>query len=125
MDDKIMQVSAKRKDDLEATVVEFDLPETLEAMTELYGAETVYTNAKGAIVISLQAFVRRLLDKNQTTEEIQAAVTAWRPDVKTVVKATAFEKATKALTNMSADERAALLEQLRALTGAGDADEAE
>jgi hypothetical protein len=109
-----MKVGAKRKDDAEQTVVEFACPETLDAMIEAYGHELVFNAAKGSIVISLQSYIRRLLTKGSSPDAIAEAVAAWRPDVRAIVKQSAFDKVSGEVEKLTAEERAALLERLMA-----------
>ncbi len=109
-----MKVSAKTKDKQPVTI-EYDLPEHLEGLRKHFGDEVVNAAAKGAIVISLQAYIRRLIEKGKNHAEIQAECKVWKPDTRTVVKQTAFEKATGAVTKLSPEERKQLLAQLQAM----------
>lgn len=95
--------------------VEIAIPEGTDALVKAYGTEVVGSAAKGAIIISAQAFMRRLLDKGSKQEEIQAEMTKWRPDVRTIVRQSAFEKAASSLDKLSPSERADLLKRLQAL----------
>lgn len=94
--------------------VEYNVPGDLEGLRKSFGDEVVNAAAKGAIVISLQAYLRRLLDKGKSNAEIQAEAIKWKPDTRTVVKQSAFEKAAGALDKLSPEERAKLLAALQA-----------
>lgn len=94
--------------------VEYNVPETLPELAKVFGDDVVASAARGAIIISLQAFIRRHIEKGTKSEEIQKEVNSWKPDVRTVVKQSAFEKATSALDKLSPDERKALLAKLQA-----------
>ena len=108
-----MEISFKTKEHPEARKVNFDMPADLNALTEKFGAESVYAAATGAYVISLQALARRHIEKSD--EEIQTLVDGWNPNERSpAVKQTAFEKATSALTKLSPEEKAELLAKLRA-----------
>lgn len=108
-----MEISFKTKEHPEARKVNFDMPADLEALRAKFGDESVYAAATGAYVISLQALARRHIEKSD--EEIQALVDAWNPNERSpAVKQTAFEKATSALSKLSAEEKAELLAKLRA-----------
>lgn len=108
-----MEISFKTKEHPEARKVNFDMPPDLEALRAKFGDESVYNAATGAYVISLQALARRHIEKSD--EEIQALVDAWNPNERSpAVKQTAFEKATSALSKLSAEEKAELLAKLRA-----------
>lgn len=109
-----MNISAKTKDHPEEVTVSFDLPEG-EALIEKYGAELVCNKAHGALVIDIQAAMRRLITAGKSQEEIQAAVSAWQPGVRgPVTKQTAFQKASGAIGQLSPEERAELLRKLQA-----------
>lgn len=106
-----MDVSAKTKEHPEVVSVSYDIPDNLADLTAKFGEGVVASNAKGAIIISLQAFIRRHIDKPQ--DEINKLVAEWKPDTRTTgPKKTALEKATEALSGLSAEQRAELLKQL-------------
>lgn len=109
-----MEIKAKKKDNEKVVVVNFDLPETLAELTEKFGEAAVASAAVDAITIGVQALVRRHFEKSQ--EEIQNIVNAHKPGVRTSpIKQTALEKATSALGAMSAEDRAELLNKLKAM----------
>ncbi|MHB8413897.1 MAG: hypothetical protein ACYDB1_00685 [Acidiferrobacteraceae bacterium] len=108
-----MKVSAKTKEKPTPVSVEYDLPEKLPEMIKKFNEDVVAAAAKAQIVIVLQAFMRRHIDKGTSHAEIQKEVSAWRPDVRTVVKQSAFEKVTSSLDKLTPEERRKLLEQLR------------
>ena len=87
----------------------------LEDAFKKWGNDVVLNAAKGAVVISLQAFIRRHIDKGTPAQGIQAEVDRWKPDVRSVVKATAFEKATSQLDKLSTQERSELIKRLQAI----------
>lgn len=109
--------------------VEANIPESLGDKVKLFGEDVVNGAADDALVINVQALVRRMMvpkfDKagKKTSDasseaEIQKAVTAWKPDVRTVVRQTAFEKASSSLEKLTSDERKALLASLQKLQSA-------
>src|SRR5216684_5250898 len=110
-----MKVSAtvKKLPGSPSVAVEYPIPDTLEGFRKSFGDEVTYAAAKGATVISLQAFLRRLVEKGTSQAEIQKQATAWKPDVRTIVKQSAFEKATSSLGKLSPDERKKLLAELQ------------
>ncbi len=108
-----MEIQFKTKEHPEARKVNFDMPEDLDGLVAKFGPESVYNNATGSYVISLQALCRRHIDKSD--EEIQAIVDAWNPNERSpAVKQTAFQKASSALKQLSDEEKRELLNQLRA-----------
>ena len=95
--------------------VEIGIPDGVDALVKAYGAEVVGSAAKGAIVISAQAKMRTLLDKGKSQSEIQSEMASWRPDVRTIVKQSAFEKASTSIKSLSPEERKKLLADLQAM----------
>lgn len=117
-----MEVSAEvRSIERDAVTVEYEFGETLEEMVELFGEDVVANRAKAAMVIDLQAGIRRHMvdqtdkDGNVTTpaksdDEIQAWAASWKPGVKRVARKSAKEKLQELLSGMTPEQRAALLE---------------
>lgn len=103
-----MKVSAKTKAKPNPVTVEVNIPEGTDNLVKAYGTEVVGSAAQGAIIISLQAFMRRLIEKGKNAIEIQAEAAKWKPDVRTIVKQSALEKATAGLDKLSDEERKAL-----------------
>lgn len=105
-------ITAKKKDSDKVVSIEYDMPGNLAGLTEKFGEEAVASAAVDSFTISIQSLIRRHFDKSQ--EEIEAAVAAWQPGVRTAgVKKTPLEKAQAALKAMSAEDRAALLASLQ------------
>lgn len=112
-----MKISAKTKAKPTPVTVDYDVPDTLEAQVTKFGKEVVAAHAGGSIVISGQAFIRRHIAKGSTPAQIQEAMKTWKPDVRSAVKQTAFEKAARSLAGLSEAERAQLLKDLQAKVG--------
>ena len=109
-----MEIKFKTKTHPEVVTANYEVPDKLADLIAKFGESTVESNAKAAIVIGLQAFGRRHIDK--TPAEIQTLFDAYHPDARAPgVKKSALEKATGALASMSAEDRAALLAKLQAL----------
>lgn len=108
-----MEISAKTKEHPEAITVNYDIPDTLADLTAKFGEAVVASNAKGAIVISLQAFMRRHLDKG--AEELQKLVDSWKPDTRAAAgpKKSAFEKVQESLSSLTPEQRTELLKALK------------
>lgn len=113
-----MKVQARTKDKPTPIEVNADIPEGVEALTKKFGIDVVAAAAKAQVVISLQAFMRRLIEKGKTVAEIQAEVDKWKPDVRTVVKMSPFERAAASLDKLSDEERKNLLKKLQEATKA-------
>ncbi len=108
-----MDIQFKTKEHPEARKVNFDMPADLDGLVAKFGADSVYGNAAGSYVISLQALCRRHIDKSDA--EIQTLVDSWNPNERSpAVKQTAFQKALSALKSLGDEEKRELLNQLRA-----------
>jgi hypothetical protein len=107
-----MKVSAKTKDKPTPVSVEYEVPDTVAALTAAFGEDVVASAAKGAIVISLQAFMRRHIDKGSDEATIQNEVKGWKPDSRTIIKQSAFERASGAIEKLTPEERKALIAKL-------------
>jgi hypothetical protein len=94
--------------------VTYDFGDNLEQAVEIFGAEVVFSRFKAAAIVDLQALIRRHLDSDppKSAEEIQALATEWRPGVSTRKRKSTKEKAEDLFSQMSAEERTALLESL-------------
>lgn len=104
-------IKATKRDADRTVEVEYDMPETVDALVEKFGAEAVANAAADSFTIAIQALIRRHFDKSD--EEIQELVNTWQPGVRgPVAKKTPLEKAQAALRQMSAEDRAALLASL-------------
>lgn len=111
----VKTVSAKTKDKPTPVTVNYSIPGTLDGLTKAFGAEVTAAAAQDSITISVQAFMRRMINKGTSPADIQKAVSTWRPDVRSVVKQSAFEKAASSLDKLTPEERRALLAKLQAL----------
>ena len=111
----------------DATITcDVNIPSDLKGQVDTFGETVVAAAAEDSFVISAQAQMRRMMAPvvnkagqvtraAQSAEQIQAHMNTWKPDVKSVVRQSAFEKATSTLDKLTADERKALLAKLRAL----------
>lgn len=113
-----MKVGAKTKAYPTPIEVEYPALDAADTATleKNFGTEVVFNAAKSAIVISLQAFMRRHIEKSKGAikqADLQAEASKWKPDVRSVVKMTAFEKVTSNIGKLTAEERKALLAELQ------------
>ncbi len=107
-----MDITAKTKTH-DAVTVQYNIPETLPELVATFGEAIVAGAAVDALVIGVQAFVRRHIDKPQA--ELQGLVDGYKPGVRQpAVKQTAAEKAQSAIGQMSDEERRELLNKLKA-----------
>lgn len=112
-------ISAKSKDQPHAITCNYHLGTNLATMVERFGEDVVFNKAKQSIIIDAQSMIRRAGSPNKdgvvkSHGEIQTMLDAWKPDNRVVVKQSAAEKATNAITSMSAEERKELLKKLKA-----------
>lgn len=117
-----MEITAKLKDSETSATVQYEFGSDLESMVAKFGAEVVFEKAQDALVIDVQSMVRRHLrgtDKiaPKSADEIQTLVDGWVPGVG-VSRKSNVEKAAALITNMTAEQKAALLAQLSADTDA-------
>lgn len=119
-----MEIKAKLKDAKDHVTVQYHFPEDLKSLTEKFGADVVFSKAMDSLVIDVQALVRRhlvakvdkdgkVISKPKTQAEIQALVSAWVPGIGAVRK-TPVEKIGTLIAQMSPEEKANLLKQLKA-----------
>lgn len=113
----IEEVSArlgKEKDEnVPAVTVNYDFGDDLADAVESFGADVVFERYRSAARVDLQAYMRTLLSRNQSQEQIQEAVNGWKPGVRAQGKTTA-EKARDYFGKLTAEEKAALLSELSA-----------
>lgn len=99
--------------------VEYDFGDNLQEAIALFGEEVVFTNAKQNMVISLQSVVRSSLEKKEENRmEDSAIITkieAWKPGIATVRTTDRKAAALKAFEKLSAEEKEALIAQLRGM----------
>jgi hypothetical protein len=107
------KVVAQLSDKKNPVTVEFDFGDSLESARKLFGDEVIWSRAKSALTIDLQALIRRMIKAGKTAAEIHTAVAAWKPDVKTLVKKSASEKISDLASQLTPEERKALLKQLQ------------
>lgn len=118
-----MEITAKKTGGTPVKV-QYNFPADLAGLTAKFGESVVYSKAMDSLVIDVQALVRRNLEerkdkagkvisspKNET--EIQAIVAAWIPGAGAVRK-TPVEKIGSLISQMTPEEKKALLAQLKA-----------
>lgn len=116
-----MEVTAQVKKSGKSVTVNYDIPEDLDGLRAKFGDEVVAGRAHGAIVIDLQAFLRRKLEPKEgeaepSAADIQAAVAEWKPGTRAASgpKKSNAEKIGDLFANLSAEEKAKILASLTA-----------
>lgn len=112
------KISAKRQKTGQTVEADFDMPDDLDTLVSKYGKEIVYSHAKGSLVVALQGFMRGQLDRNKSAAEVQTAVADWKPGQRKQGKSP-VEKAREQIANLSPEEKAAILKELRSNKAGG------
>lgn len=119
-----LTVSAKLSDHDQTVAVNYNFGADLDEMSELFTPEVVYNKALDAMVIDLQAKLRRHLraalvaDKEGKTtalpKDLQTLVADWKPSAGRTERKSAAEKVAGLVGKLSAEDRAALIARLKA-----------
>jgi len=108
-----MDIKAKSKELAEPIIVQFDVADDLKGLVAQYGDETVYELAVAEICRAIRNLA--LVNKAKPLAEIQGFVDGWQPGVRRArTTKTPLERASAALSGMSAEDLAALLEKVKA-----------
>jgi len=108
----LVQTSANAEPGARSIEVEYDFGKDLEDAVEKFGDEVVFQTFIAQAKVNLQAMIRRRLNKNETDEEILAAVSEWKPTFRAVTRKSPLEKMEEILAKMSPEERQAFKEKL-------------
>ena len=100
-------ITAKNKEKVEISA-EYDLPEDLAGLTKRFTAEIVAKQARSAIVVSLQGYIRSLSNTGKSAKEIQKLVDEWLPSSRQPGKSKS-ERAQELFDQLSDEEKAAFL----------------
>jgi hypothetical protein len=105
-----IEVSAKTKDS-EPQTIGYDFGDDLSEMTDKFGADTVFSNARAQMKIGLQAAMRRYIADGK---DVTTLVGLWAPGVQLERKVDPIAAVKSAFANMSDEEKAAFLADLQA-----------
>ncbi len=106
-----IEVTAK-KGEISVTTT-YDFGANLEEMSNKFGPEVVFSNARGAMKITLQALLRRGIEAGKTDDAIKAEAAAWIPGVQSERKADPISLITAKWGQLSEDERKEMLRKLK------------
>ena len=108
--DKAGMTEVIAKKDGRKTVVYFDYGDDLAEMTSLFGEDVVYSNAKGKMIIGLQAGLRGRLKASQSIEKLMEV---YKPGVAIERLPVDMQKATEDFfAGLSGEEQDAMIERL-------------
>lgn len=95
--------------------VKYDIPANVAEALDRFGEEIVYSRFRGSLVIDLQSFMRRQIEKDGAdSATVQEAASSWKPGVRAAGKTTA-EKLSVLLGKLTPEERAEALAELQDL----------
>ena len=123
-----MEVQARTKEKPTPVKVKYDFGDngsdnpTLKGLVARFGEEVVASRAHSALVIDLQALMRRHIESKEfSLEKLQKAVAEWKPSVISTVRRSAAERVEDTVSRMTDEERAELLKKLTAQVKGGAA----
>lgn len=103
----------RRKEGGVGARVQWELGETMAELENQFGADVVLSHTKRSFILSLQSYLRTLIDAGKSPEEIQKLAEDWKPGVKKHQK-TALERVREEMARMSPADRQILQKELRA-----------
>ena len=107
----VIEVSAKSNKAPEKGTVslEYNFGENLEEMKDLFGEETVFTNARANMKVGLQGAMRRYLEKGQ---DVASLATAWKPGVQMERTVDPVAAIKSQFANWTEEQKAAFIQSL-------------
>ncbi len=106
-----IEVTAKKGE--VAVTVPYDFGANLEEMTNKFGADVVFSNARQSMKITLQAQIRRGIESGLPEETIKTQAQAWIPGVQSERKADPISLITAKWGQLSEEERKEMLKKLK------------
>ena len=113
-----MEITAKTSKADRVVTVNYEMPESVEALSEKFGADVIASKAIAAITIDLQALIRRSLEGGKTDAEIQQMVNDWKPGERISIAKDPMAAALAVFKTKTPEEQEAFLAELRAKLGA-------
>lgn len=102
-------------DELERSV-EYDFGDNLDEMVDKFGEDVVFSNAKGAMVISLQSIMRTSISKNESAADCAKKAAEWKPKT-AAPKKSKVERGLELTAGMSKDDLEAFLKSAQKQLG--------
>lgn len=113
-----MEITAKTSKTDRVASVQYDMPESVDALVERFGADVIASKAISALTIDLQALIRRSLEGGKTDAEIQDLVNSWKPGERITIAKDPMAAALAVFKTKTPEEQEAFLAELRAKLGA-------
>ena len=107
----VIEVSAK-KEGFDEVRIQYDFGANLAEMTEKFGEDIVFTNARANMKITLQGVIRRYIAAGKNASEIADVVATWKPGMQLERTVDPIAAARKAMANMDEDAKKAFIEKL-------------
>lgn len=114
----LIEVKESRKHGARIFTTHYTLGKTLEEIVEQFGEDVVYNAAKDSLTKDIRALVRVRLKAGESDEQIQAALVRWRPFTRS--SNSNVSKFGRLLAECTAEEVAAIQEQMAAQVGGGN-----
>lgn len=95
--------------------INYDFGSNLQEMTEKFGEDVVYSNAKRAMTITAQGAMRRMLVAGKSQEEIQEKMSLWKPGVALERTVDPVASLMRSWGSMSDEQKAEILQKLKNL----------
>lgn len=109
------KIVARTKEKPNPVEAEYDFGDgTLKGLASKFGEDVIASRAKAALVIDIQALMRRHIEsKDFDPAKMRKAVAEFKPTVSNGVRRSASERIEDSLSKMSPDEQKALLARLQ------------
>lgn len=111
-----IDVTAKlgKAEDAQTEVCKYNFGDDIDQMIEIFSGEIVYSQAKSAMVVALQGYMRSVMraDEPKTGKELQKLVKDWKPGTKAPAKSK-VERAKDQIEKLTETQK----DELRALLG--------
>ena len=109
-----MQVTAKCPKISKEATIEYSFGENVQDAISMFGEDVVFNGFKADAVVTLQAAIRRYLEKGQDPSILS---NEWKPGQKAPsIAADPKAAALAAFAKMTAEDKQALIEQIRAMS---------
>ena len=108
----MVEITAKDTKSGKSAVVEYDIPDDLSGLVEIFGEDVVVARCRAAFVIDIQSIIRSNLKAEKTEDEVATAVAEWKPGVRAAGKSKS-EKIMDQFKDLSDDAKKELLASLK------------